>query len=80
MQNEPLVVVHTDYRRVYMSCDDIEIIQQNAKSLYEEQRSLCYLVGDAYKEFGRKTVRVNIKVFVEIRLPVWASQVIKDSL
>lgn len=71
---------HTGYRHMHMSSDDTENIQETARSLYEEQRTLCYLVGDEHKDFGWKTVRVNLDGLVEIRLPQWASQVVKDSL
>lgn len=71
---------HTGYRHMHMFSEDIENIQETARSLYEEQRPLCYLVGDEHKEFGWKTVRVNFDGRVEIRLPQWASQVLKDTL
>ena len=71
---------HTGYRHVHMSRVDQESVQHTAEALYEEQSVLCYLVGDEHKEFGWKKIRINLDGVVEVRLPQWASQIMKDTL
>jgi hypothetical protein len=68
---------HTGYRHTFNANDDPQVI---AQELYDEQASLCYLVGDEHKEFGWKTVQINHDGLVQIRLPQWAGVVVTESL
>lgn len=71
---------HSGFRHVVVSTMNTSEIQSIAEGLYREQSPLCYLVGDEHKEFGWKTIRVNMDDLVEVRLPQWADQAIKDAL
>lgn len=71
---------HSGFRHVNGLTRNMSEIQLIAESLYREQSPLCYLVGDEHKEFGWKTVRINMDDHVEVRLPQWAGQAIKDAL
>lgn len=67
---------HTGYRSTMKQGDAHAL----AVDLYESQVNLPYLVGDEHKECGWKKISLNTDGYVQIRLPDWASDSLKDSL
>jgi len=71
---------HTGYRHYCISVNTIDAVKGIARNFFSQQKNYCYLVGQDHSEHGWKTIGVNYHKKIQVRLPAWASDCIKDTL